>query len=100
MTNFDSDSDSDSRNLCTSRNLCLLCKISCDPLSMFQVPSPGPLTPTSLAAHHKKKLVGPGLHKESGLPKPAYSYSCLIALALKNSTTGHMSVSEIYKFMW
>ena len=38
--------------------------------------------------------------KESGLPKPAYSYSCLIALALKNSPNGSMSVSEIYKFMW
>ena len=67
--------------------------------SLLQVPSPSPLTPTGLAAHRKKAVV-PGLHKESGLPKPAYSYSCLIALALKNSTTGHMSVSEIYKFMW
>jgi hypothetical protein len=38
--------------------------------------------------------------KENGYPKPAYSYSCLIALALKNSHTGSMSVSEIYKFMW
>ena len=38
--------------------------------------------------------------KENGFPKPAYSYSCLIALALKNSHTGSMSVSEIYKFMW
>merc|ERR1712241_583734 len=37
--------------------------------------------------------------KENGYPKPAYSYSCLIALALKNSHTGSMSVSEIYKFM-
>lgn len=37
--------------------------------------------------------------KENGYPKPAYSYSCLIALALKNSQTGSMSVSEIYKFM-
>merc|ERR1712001_611350 len=37
--------------------------------------------------------------KENGFPKPAYSYSCLIALALKNSHTGSMSVSEIYKFM-
>merc|ERR1719323_807661 len=63
---------------------------------MQQVPSPGPLTPNSLAAHRKK---APGIHKEASLPKPAYSYSCLIALALKNSTTGSMSVSEIYKFM-
>lgn len=41
-----------------------------------------------------------GILGEGGFPKPAYSYSCLIALALKNSRTGSMSVSEIYKFMW
>ena len=37
--------------------------------------------------------------EEKVFPKPVYSYSCLIAMAMKNSETGNLPVSEIYNFM-
>ncbi|XP_075445385.1 forkhead box protein N1 [Ascaphus truei] len=75
----------------------------CTPQTFPQYSSGGNYPVTYISSpHYPYQRIAPqaGLESQQPLyPKPIYSYSILIFMALKNSKTGSLPVSEIYNFM-
>ncbi|OWK59849.1 Forkhead box protein N1 [Lonchura striata] len=75
----------------------------CSSHPFHQYPSGGSYPVTYIASsHYPYQRIAPQSSQESQqplFPKPIYSYSILIFMALKNSKTGSLPVSEIYNFM-
>ncbi|XP_040543162.1 forkhead box protein N1 isoform X1 [Gallus gallus] len=75
----------------------------CSSHPFHQYPSGGSYPVTYItSSHYPYQRIAPQSTQESQqplFPKPIYSYSILIFMALKNSKTGSLPVSEIYNFM-
>ncbi|NXE52127.1 FOXN1 protein, partial [Casuarius casuarius] len=75
----------------------------CPSHPFHQYPSGGSYPVTYItSSHYSYQRIAPQSTQESQqplFPKPIYSYSILIFMALKNSKTGSLPVSEIYNFM-
>ncbi|XP_066455699.1 forkhead box protein N1 [Eleutherodactylus coqui] len=78
-------------------------QIYCAPQTFPQYSTGGSYPVTYIStSHYPYQRIAPqaGLESQQPLyPKPIYSYSILIFMALKNSKTGSLPVSEIYNFM-
>ncbi|XP_021437391.2 forkhead box protein N1-like [Oncorhynchus mykiss] len=78
---------------------------SYSPLAPLQQFSPGVYSTSgqSKSSQYSLQCLSTPTHQDSSMqslfPKPIYSYSILIFMALRNSKTGSLPVSEIYRFM-
>eukprot|EP00063_Salmo_salar_P095229 XP_014070064.1 PREDICTED: forkhead box protein N1-like isoform X2 [Salmo salar] len=77
---------------------------SYSPLVPLQQFSPGVYSTSgkSKSSRFSLQCLSTPTHQDSSMqsfPKPIYSYSILIFMALRNSKTGSLPVSEIYRFM-
>ncbi|KAM9320617.1 forkhead box protein N1 [Gastrophryne carolinensis] len=78
-------------------------QLYCTPQTFPQYSAGGSYPVTYISAsHYPYQRIAPqaGMEPQQPLyPKPIYSYSILIFMALKSSKTGSLPVSEIYNFM-